>query len=143
MFFVLLGVIFINPTTSFGSVGGGGGINFDWQPFRNAAWTFIDLNYYAGWFNITTLVTATWRPYFLEVTAFAGPGVALTIVKLDPPEVYKSSYPLEETVVKFLLVFGGSVGFHLGPGSIYAGVMYSDIHGFTCNIGYKLMGPNR
>jgi hypothetical protein len=124
-----------------GFAGGGGGFNFDWQPFRNFAWTFMDANYFAGWFNISTLATITWRPYSFEVAIFAGPGVGLTTIHYDQPERIDGGYTQEETVAEFLFVFGGSVGYNLGPGIVYIGVMFSEVHaGGAFNIGYKHMG---
>jgi hypothetical protein len=122
-----------------GFAGGGGGFNFDWQPFRNFAWTFMDVNYFAGWFNISTLATITWRPYSFEVAVFAGPGMKITTVDLREDS---STRKLEEMVIKFLFVFGGSAGYKLGPGIVYIGVMFSDVHvRGAFYIGYKFMGP--
>jgi len=121
----------------FGDDGGGGGLSFDWQIFRNVAWTFMDANYYAESFNVSTLGTLTWRPYSFLVTASVGPGMTMTMVKNEKPENQGGSYS-EEMVTEFILVFGVSIGYHIGPGAIYAGIKYNDIHGVAFNIGYRL-----
>jgi hypothetical protein len=129
----------------FGENGGGGGLSLDWQPFRNFAWTFIDIDFFSGWFNISTLLTATWRPYSFEVAVFAGPTIGLTIVSAGPPEIHGESYSYatEKLSTLFSLMVGVHVGYHLGPGIIYAGVKYSDVHEVAFGIGYKFIVESR
>ena len=124
--------------------GFGGGLNFDWQPFRNFAWTFIDVNYFRGG-NVSSLAMATWRPFFLEVAIFAGPGVSFSLVDPEPPpQDHGGSYSYsseKELKLSFLFVAGGTIGIHLGPGTLLAGMTYYSLHGPAFSLGYKLMGP--
>jgi hypothetical protein len=102
----------------------GGGFGFDWQPFRNFAWTFFNTDFFNDRINLTTLATAVWRPYSFEVTASVGIGGSVDLNE-------------EREDHKFLFIGGVSIGYHLGPGVIYAGVLYSEVHNFSISIGYK------
>jgi len=122
--------------------GFGIGISFDWQPFRNFAWTFFDANYYAKSINVSSLLTATWRPFSFEVALYAGPHFALTFVKYDEPkQVSNNTYAMEESITNFSYELGVTVGINLGSGLLYIGTKYYDLHGLVFIAGYKLMGP--
>jgi len=104
----------------------GFGFGFDWQLFRNFAWTFMNTDFYNNRWNASTLAKVVWRPYSFEVTAFAGIGVSLC-------------FDEEDSDPKFPFMYGGSIGYNIGPesGVISIGLLFSEVHDVSISIGYK------